>query len=244
MYDSDDFLAAAVGHFAAEGLKNGESVLLTGTREHLAAVEREMRSGDVDAEAAARNGRLVRTDVHEALAILMPDGMLDRERFHTIADEVFERALADPRFTGVRWWGEITNTLHQRGEREAGLLAEHLGDAAGKRHGATVFCSFLCDRFDARAYDEVLKDLCCVHSHVIPAADYARHRLAVNRAVADVVGEIEGALLQSLASWKGMTCELPSSQALLFWLRETMPERFEAVLERARVYQADEERLA
>jgi hypothetical protein len=241
MYDSDDFLSAAVAHFAAEGLRSGESVLLTGTREHLAGIERKLRSAGVDAEAAERSGQLARTDVDEALAVLMSNGRLDGNRFDDLTGEALAQALADPRFTGARWWGEITSTLHQRGEREAGLAAERLGDAAAKKHGATVFCSFLCDRFDARGYDEVLKDLCCVHSHVIPAEDYARHRLAVNRAVAEVIGEIHGGLLQSLASWKGLTCDLPSSQALLFWLRETMPERFEAVLERARAYQTDKE---
>jgi hypothetical protein len=241
MYDSEDFLAAAVAHFAAEGLKNGESVLLTGTREHLADIDRELSLVGVDAEAAASSGQLSRTDVHAALAMVVPNGKLDRERFRVLADEPFEQAQADPRFTGVRWWGEVTNTLHHRGERAAGLLAERLGDAAAKKYGATLFCSFRCDRFDARGYDDVLTDLCCLHSHVIPAEDYALHRLAVNRAVEDVVGEIEGVLLQSLASWKGLACDLPSSQALLFWLRETMPERFEAVLERARAYQTDEE---
>ena len=66
----------------------------------------------------------------------------------------------------MRWWGEVTNTLNQAGNREAGLQAEKLGDAAAKKYGATVFCSFQCDRFDAQGYDDTLKDLCCVHSHV------------------------------------------------------------------------------
>ena len=138
----------------------------------------------------------------------------------------------------MRWWGEIASTLHHRSDREAGLLAEKLGDAAAKKYGATVFCSFLCDKFDPQRYDDTLKELCGVHSHVIPADDYVQHRLAVNRAIAEVVGDIKGPLLQSLASWKGIGCDVPSSQALLFWLRETMPERFEDVLARARHYQA------
>ena len=79
-----------------------------------------------------------------------------------------------------------------------------------------------------------------MHSHVIPAEDYARHRQAVNRAIAEVVGDIKGTLLQSLNSWRGLACDLPSSQAVLFWLRETLPEKFEAVLVRARAYGAED----
>jgi hypothetical protein len=82
--------------------------------------------------------------------------------------------------------------------------------------------------------------MCATHSHLIPADDYVQHRVAVNRAIAEVVGEIRGTLLQSLWSWQGPQCHLPSSQALLFWLRETLPEQFEAVLARARAYQTNE----
>jgi hypothetical protein len=219
MYDSDDFLAAAVAHFAAAGLQAEEAVLLTGTRDHLGRIERDLRAAGVDAAAAARNGQLMLSDVHESLAQVVPN-----------------QVLSDTRFTGVRWWGEVTNTLYHAGNREAGLQAEKLGDAAARKYGATVFCSFLCDKFDARGYDEVLHDLCCLHSHVIPADDYVQHRLAVNRAIADVVGDIRGTLLQSLTSWKGLGCDLPSSQELLFWVRDTLPDHFDAVLERARTY--------
>jgi hypothetical protein len=67
-----------------------------------------------------------------------------------------------------------------------------------------------------------------------------RHRLAVNRAIAEVVGDIKGPLLQSLLSWKGLACDLPSSQALLFWVRDALPEHFQDILSRARTYQLEE----
>ena len=82
--------------------------------------------------------------------------------------------------------------------------------------------------------------MCAQHSHAIPTADYVRHRLAVNRAVAEVIGDIKGPLLQSLLSWKGLGCDLPSSQALLFWLCEAMPEKFREVLSRTKAHQLGE----
>lgn len=240
LYDSDDFLSAAVARFAAAGLSEGEVVLLTGTNGHLAGIERELRSAGVDVAGAVRNDQLILSDVEESLVQVVPQGRLEPARFDAVACGALENALCDGRFTGVRWWGEMTNTLHHRGHREAGLQAEKLGDAAARKYGATVFCSFLCDKFDSQGYDHILKDLCCIHSHVIPAADYVRHRLAVNRAIAEVVGDIRGTLLQSLTSWKGLACDLPSSQALLFWVREALPDKFEAVLERARTYETQE----
>lgn len=236
LYDGDAFLAAAVAHFAAEGLKRGEAVLLTASRQHAADIRRALRALDADAGGAERNGQLVLGDVDEALSKVMANGALDAQRFDASAGAALEDALGDPRFGGVRWWGEMTTTLCRRGELAPGLQAERLADDTAKKYGATVFCSYQCDHYDASGYDATLTELCSIHSHVIPADDYAAQRIAVNRAIAEVVGEVKGALLHSLVSWKGPGCQLPSSQALLFWLRDTMPERFDAVLERARHY--------
>jgi hypothetical protein len=95
------------------------------------------------------------------------------------------------------------------------------------------------DKFDPKIYEEAFGNVCRTHSHVIPADDYVRHRLTVSRAIADVVGEIGGPLLQSLISWQGAPSLMPSSQALLLWVREKMPEHFEPVLARARQLELD-----
>ena len=237
IYDSDDFLASGVALFAAQGLKQGEAVLLTGTKAHLGGIQRKLATLGVDFGSAVRNAQLTIADALAAVDAVLVNGMLDEDLFHAKATAALERARADGRFTGVRWWGEMSNVLYQQGNERAALAAEKLGDAATKDLGVRLFCSFHYDKFDARGYDGILRAVCCAHSHVIPAEDYVRHRLAVNRAIAEVVGEIRGPLLQSLLSWKGLSCDLPSSQALLFWLRDTMPERLGEVLSRAKLYQ-------
>ena len=140
----------------------------------------------------------------------------------------------------MRWWGEVSDLLHRHGHTEDALAAEELAAAACRRYDAHLFCSYLLDHFDPQGYDGILKEVCCRHTHVIPAEDYVRHRIAVNRAVAEVIGEIRGPLLQSLLSWKGLGCQLPSSQALLFWVRDALPEYFPEILARARTHQARE----
>jgi hypothetical protein len=62
----------------------------------------------------------------------------------------------------------------------------------------------------------------------------ASSRLIVNRAIAEVIGELRPAQLQSLKSWQGATSLMPSSQSLLLWVREKMPEYFGQVLTKAR----------
>lgn len=218
IYDSDPFVESAVAHFAAEGIGNGEAVLLSGTKPHLAGIDRELRSLGVDVHSP----QLVREGVEEALS---------RPAW------TVEELIADRPLKGVRWWGELTNTLCQRGDHAAGMAAERKANTTARNHDVTIFCSYLSDKYDPRAYDSTLLNLCSLHSHVIPAQDYVLHRQAVNRAISHVVGDIKGTLLQSLHSWKGLGCDLPSSQALLFWLQETLPEKFDSVLKHARAYQ-------
>ncbi len=238
LYDNDDFLAKAVAHFAAEGLRGGEAVLLTGTPAHLRGVLRDLALRDVDADAAQRDGRLSVSDVHEAVATVCRDGKLDHAAFRDLAGSAIGRARAGARCSGVRWWGEISHVLEKQGNMRAALEAENLGDAAARKHEIGLLCSYPCDNFDPSGYDGRLHTLCDKHSHLIPAQDYVRHRMAVNRAMAEVVGDIKGPLLQSLMSWKGLHCDLPSSQAILFWIREAMPEHFADILKRAKSYQA------
>jgi hypothetical protein len=240
IYDSENFVVGGVAAFAAEGLRRGESVLLTGTPAHLRGVDRALAAQGIDAEAAKSRGQLSLADVDRSLQAVLVDGALDAERFQARVDGVLAKTRADLRFSGVRWWGEMSNVLHQRGNTRDALRAEDLADAAAKSRGVTIFCSYLFDRFDPRGYDGMLRHVCGKHSHVIPAEDYVRHRLAVNRAIAEVVGDIKGPLLQSLLSWKGLACDLPSSQALLFWVRDALTEHFQDVLARTRTYQLEE----
>ncbi len=238
--DSDTFLVSGVAFFSAEGLRNGEAVVLTGTQAHLRGVRRALADAGLDADAALRREQLALADVEQSVAAVLADGRLDPGRFEAVAGKALRKAHVDARYTGVRWWGEMSNLMHAHGNTEDALRAEELGARLTRQHGTRLFCSYLLDRFDPKGYDGVLTEVCRRHSHVIPAEDYARHRLAVNRAIAEVIGEIRGPLLQSLLSWKGLGCDLPSSQALLFWLREALPECFAEVLSRAKAHQLSE----
>ena len=235
--DSDEMLAAGAAYFLAQGIERGEAIVLTGTPPHLKQVRRALRAYDVDADALERRGQLFAGDALEAAHAVMVDGRLDPKRFDAIASEVLTKARSDARYSGVRWWGEMSNVFNQLGLREAMIADEDIGDAVARKHGVSLLCSFQCDRFDAASYDG-LHEVCRRHSHVIPGVDYDLSRAAVNRAIADVIGDIEGPKLRSLLAWQAPACALPSWQALLFWVRDAMPERFAAVLSAAKSHHA------
>jgi hypothetical protein len=62
----------------------------------------------------------------------------------------------------------------------------------------------------------------------------------VDRAVAEIFEGFDGSLLRSVArSINGSGPGMPSSQALLLWLKETHPDRAHQVLALARRYESD-----
>jgi hypothetical protein len=234
LYQDDDFYGEAISHFAAEGLVRGESIILVATQPHWRNISGRLRGKGLDVDALFRHGQLTLLDADETLPKFMRGNSPDGSIFKPLAKQTIAKARAGGKYPRVRWWGEMVNVLHVEGNARGSNRLEEFFDEVAHEEQIAIFCSFLMDKFDPKIYDEAFGNVCTTHSHVIPADDYVHHRLTVNRAVADVIGEIRGPTLQSLVSWSGMPCHMPSSQALLLWIREHLPERFPQVLARAR----------
>ncbi len=234
LYQDDEFYGEAISHFAAEGLARGESIILVATEPHWKNISARLRGKGFNLEELFGQGQLTLLDADATLPKFMRGNTPDAGIFKPLAKQTIDRARAEGRYPRVRWWGEMVNVLYVDGNPSGSNYLEELFDEVAHEENIAIFCSFLMDKFDPKIYDEAFGQVCCTHSHVIPADDYAQHRLTVNRAVADVIGNVRGPLLQSLVSWQYQRTLMPSSQATLLWIRETMPEHFAAVLARAR----------
>lgn len=234
LYQDDDFYGEAISHFAAEGLVRGESIILVATKPHWENIVRRLRGKGFDVEALFRDGQLTLLDADGTLPIFMNGTHPEGKIFKPLAKQTIAKARAGGKFPRVRWWGEMVNVLYVDGNTRGSHRLEELFDEVAHEESIAIFCSFLMDKFDPKIYEEAFGNVCRTHSHVIPCDDYVRHRLTVNRAIAEVIGDIKGPVLQSIVSWRGASSLMPSSQALLLWLRDHMPEHFEAVLTRAR----------
>ncbi|HYD55739.1 MAG TPA: MEDS domain-containing protein [Burkholderiales bacterium] len=234
LYQDDDFYGEAISHFAAEGLVRGESIILVATKPHWQNISGRLRGKDFDVDALFRQGQLTLLDADDTLPLFMADSMPDGRIFKPLASQTIDKARAGGKYPRVRWWGEMVNVLYVAGNPRASNRLEQFFDEVAHEQRIPIFCSFLMDKFDPKIYEEAFGNVCSTHSHVIPVDDYAQHRQVVNRAIAEVVGDIKGPVLQSLVSWQGAATHMPSSQALLLWLRDHMPQHFHAVLARAR----------
>jgi hypothetical protein len=234
LYQDDDFYGEAISHFAAEGLVRGESIILVATRPHWENISRRLHGKGFDTAALFRQGQLTLLDADATLPKFMDGNTPDGAIFKPLAKQTIERARAGGKYPRVRWWGEMVNVLYVNGNPGGSNRLEQFFDEVAHEERIAIFCSFLMDKFDPGIYDEAFGHVCGTHSHVIPCDDYARHRIVVNQAVKDVIGEIRGSALQSLVSWTGAPSQMPSSQALLLWLKENSPRPFAPILARAR----------
>jgi hypothetical protein len=236
LYRDAEFYVEAITHFAAEGVARGESVILAATRQNQEKLCERLRNKGLDHEALLRQGQLTLIDADQTLPKFMVGATPDGEKFKALGHAAIERARADGKFKRVRWWGEMVNVLYERGNQDAShQLEQHLNEIA-LENPVSIFCSFLMDPFDRDIYGGAFQDVCATHSHVIPTDDYPRHREAVNRAISDCLGDVRPSLLSSLSNWRraSTSSRMPSSQAMLLWVKDRRPQNFEAVLGRAR----------
>jgi len=234
LYQDDDFYGEAISHFTAEGLVRGESIILVATGPHWKNISGRLHAKGFDTAALFRQGQLTLLDADATLPKFMAGNTPDGAIFKPLAKQTIERARAGGKYPRVRWWGEMVNVLYVNGNAHGSNQLEQFFDQLAHDERIAIFCSFLMDKFDPSIYDEAFGHVCGTHSHVIPCDDYVRHRLVVNQAIKDVIGEIKGIALQSLVTWAGAPTLMPSSQALLVWVKQHLPQYFTPVLVRAR----------
>jgi hypothetical protein len=237
LYRDHEFYEEAIAHFAAEGVVRGESIILAATGRNLERLCARLRGKGLELDALVRHGQLALLDADQTLPKFMVGAVPDGDKFKALGHEAIERARANGKFKRVRWWGEMVNVLSERGNQAAAhQLEQHLTEI-GHETPVSIFCSYSMDPFDRAIYGGAFQDVCATHSLVIPTDDYARHREAVNRAIHECVGDVRASLLDSMARWRDATAErMPSSQAMLLWIKDRRPQHFDAVISRARTH--------
>ena len=240
LYQDADFYGEAISHFASEGVVRGESIIIVATGPNWANISGRLTSKGFNPAELLRRGQLVVLDADRTLPKFLVDDVPDARTFKDLAGATIEQARAGGKFPRVRWWGEMVNLLYIAGNQRGSTRLEELFDEVAHEQSISIFCSFLMDKYDPKIYDRAFADVCRTHAHIIPAEDYALHRTIVDRAIGEVIGPIEGPLLRSLVSWAhGRASGMPTSQAILLWVKDAVPTKFDDVLACARKYESE-----
>jgi multidrug efflux pump subunit AcrA (membrane-fusion protein) len=164
LFDDSDSRAAAVSRFVADGLRQGDSLLIVITQDNWNEVARRLRSLGAAWEKAMSDGQLTVRDAAAARASVMRNGRPDRDLFNeTIATLVSQLNSRDRH---LRIYGEIVDLLATEGDYRGAQQLEQLWNELGRRESFTLFCGYAAVNFGDPGTAEALQQICRAHSRV------------------------------------------------------------------------------
>jgi MEDS: MEthanogen/methylotroph, DcmR Sensory domain len=232
LYHEENDLAEALTRFAAEGIRQGEAVVVIGSAPRWQALGEHLRAAGVDTHRAVLRGQLRLFGARVILSACMSRGAPDQPAFNHAIGGVLE--LARLRFRVVRVFAELTDLLWAEGRREAAAALERFWNQLAREQPFSLLCACPLDSLDGRAYEGALQSVCALHTHLVPASDCNAFNHAVNSAIREVLEPQLVGMLHSLSAQHRPVTQMPMGQAVIFWLRQNMPRTAEKVLARAR----------
>ena len=235
LYADRDFLVRAVGHFVAEGLRQGDAVVLLATPLNGRAILGRLEIAGFDPDARARRGQLTVMDAAPTLGGILVNGEPDAARFRALVGGAVSAARAAG-YARVRAFGELVD-LARRTSLVATLRLEALWDALLRKQPSLVLlCGYSIDSLDPSSYRGALQQVSALHSHLVPVEDYARLDRAVKRAYAEVFGAEHdaGVLHRMFLAHYARPAAMPDAQAAILAVREFVPSAAAALLDRVR----------
>jgi anti-sigma regulatory factor (Ser/Thr protein kinase) len=170
-YDDESQVTADIARFAADGLANGERVILVATAAHRAAVDEVLVQFGADAARARFAGRLVTLDAGEALATFMVEGAPDPRKFDAYFGSLVDLAAEDG--CAVRVFGEMVALLWEQGNVPGAIEVEGLWNALGRSRPFSLLCAYPSHALETGALADA-NQVCELHSDVLPPRSYAR----------------------------------------------------------------------
>ena len=124
----------------ADGLTDGEAVVVIATASHRQALATGLVAMGIDLHAARRESRYIELSAQETLDRFMLRGMPDEARFRAVLSEVLTRARGNGR--KVRAFGEMVAMLWARGNQTGTLRLERLWGKAIREEGIALLCGY------------------------------------------------------------------------------------------------------
>lgn len=238
LHDASDAssLLSNVGRYLAEGMIRGEGAVVIATEAHRAELPAAIAKAGFAPEAALRDGRMVVLDAHETLDGLMVDRQPDPQRFTDTVGALLRTMGERTGNRPIRAYGEMVGVLWNAERYAAAIRLEDLWNALLAQGGFQLYCAYPIDVFGEGFRPEDVDALLATHTHLLPAGDAALQR-AVDRAMDEVLGPRANGVRElsdrhEHPAWPA----LPSSEAVILWLRANLPSYADEIVARARRY--------
>jgi hypothetical protein len=207
-YDHDDQLAAGVGPYLADGIRDGGVAIVIATEAHRDAFTAWLAHAGMTTELVERGlaltgGTLVVLDAREAADSLLIDGRIAPHRFDKLIGDLVREAVGTGRT--VRAYGEIVALLWADGHIGAALELEELWNGLGREVDFSLYCGY--PRSWVGADGDDCSSVCRLHSAVVDPP-------AVVRPAAPPPGAVQ---VRATFPWSGR-----SPASVRFFVRRTL----------------------
>jgi DNA-binding response OmpR family regulator len=166
-YSDDARLLDDVTQFIGAALKAGNAAIVVATESHRESLLPRLQAQGLDIGTATEQGRYVALDAADTLAALMLNGMPDPDRFLNCLGNLIMTVskAATGKQAHVSIFGECVNLLWARGNAEAVIQFEKLGNQLNRIYDVDILCGYSlgCSR---DAMDSHIQRICAEHSAV------------------------------------------------------------------------------
>jgi PAS domain S-box-containing protein len=174
-YGNDRFLLDEVSRFLGAALGSGDAVLVIATQPHREGIAQRLKSHGFDLVLASEQGRYLALDSAETLSQFMVNEAPDRERFLKLVGGTLEQLEAagknEPR--RIAAFGEMVALLWAEGKTDAALRLEQLWNDLAREHAFTLRCAYPIAGDFVEEDQELLRQICGEHTHLVPAESYS-----------------------------------------------------------------------
>lgn len=234
LYRDPAVLRHNVSHYLSDGFRCGDSAAVIATSEHWDGFRRGLEERGHDVGRLEEEGRLVCRDARATLDLFMREGMPDEALFHDAVRPVLT-VLSAGRPANVRAYGAMVALLWKDRQYDAAIRLEELWNGLAESHSSTLLCAYEGDALAPEFQGRIAESVYRLHTHVVPAEDYERLSLAVQRAMEEVLGRTEAQTLRPLiTATERRAPALPGVQSTLLWLQSNLPHVVPPVLAAAR----------
>jgi hypothetical protein len=160
-WHTEERLAESLLAYVANGLAEGEAVLVAATPAHLRLLEEGLGTIGIDHVAATATGQLVPLDAHALHEELPGFHHIDHERFDALIGRTIEQVSA--RWRSFRVFGEIVDLYWRRSEANLAIELESCWNELRADHPFPLLCGYELDPGESSA------PICACHDTVLAA---------------------------------------------------------------------------
>ena len=167
-YSDDAVFPESVTQFIGAALNAGNAAIAFATRPHRDNLLQGLKAKGVDVDGAVQQGAYVSLDAADTLSTFMVNDWPHTVRFFEGFTKLIEPAskAAKAEHPRVAIFGEGVALLWAKGNKDAAIRLEQLGNDLAKTHDVHILCAYPFSRFHVEEDKQAFSRICVEHSAV------------------------------------------------------------------------------